>query len=521
MSEALNVLIVDDSERDMTLLQRTLSKRWPELTSRRVDSVESMEKAMEEVGWQIVICDEVMPHFDAVGALNVLRRRQKDIPLIVCSGMLVTEDAIDLMKRGAADFVRKDDLARLVPAVERELAQSESRRQRHLAEELLRSSEAFNRGIIDSSQDCIITLDLEGRLQYMSKGCQCLLEIKHVKDILQTQWVDLWSGEYRQMAEQAIEEALNNGTGQFQGVSATSRGNEQWYDVILSTITDSDGTPENLLVVARDHTKLKQFEEQLIVTEKMSAIAGLAAGIAHELNSPLSAILQSLQLIQMGFDPDEEQNRSLAAEHGLDLEKFQNYLKATELNLFLDGIRTSAASASTIVSKLLQFARPVDQVPSQANLTQLVDCAIGLAKSDYHLKKEYRINEVNFIREYSSESIEINCIPTEIEQVLIHLIKNGCQAMTLEGCKDPRVTIRTKRTENMAVIEVEDNGPGMSQEVSRKAFDPFFSTKEVDEGVGLGLAVSHSIICGKHGGSLNVKSTPGECTVFIIQLPLT
>lgn len=141
MKESLRVLIIDDSERDALLLTRALRKEGLELYSDRVDNAEAMESAMKAGRWDVAISDCHMPEFTVEGALAIWQREGKDQPFIVVSGAVGEEEAVSLLKAGAHDFVRKDNLARLVPAIERELRDSEDRHARRVAEEALRQSE--------------------------------------------------------------------------------------------------------------------------------------------------------------------------------------------------------------------------------------------------------------------------------------------------------------------------------------------------------------------------------------------
>jgi sigma-B regulation protein RsbU (phosphoserine phosphatase) len=141
MSAPLRVLIIDDSERDALLLVRALRKEGLELYSERVDTAEAMERALMAGQWDVAISDCHMPDFTVEGALDIWQREGKDQPFIVVSGAIGEEEAVALLKAGAHDFVRKDNLARLVPAIERELRDSTDRHARREAEEALRQSE--------------------------------------------------------------------------------------------------------------------------------------------------------------------------------------------------------------------------------------------------------------------------------------------------------------------------------------------------------------------------------------------
>jgi len=152
---------------------------------------------------------------------------------------------------------------------------------------------------------------------------------------------------------------------------------------------------------------------------------------------------------------------------------------------------------------------------------ELLNRAIELAKADYNLKKKCNINKVKFLRQYENNVPELSCVPMEIEQVVINLIKNSCQAMAAEdGPAAPQIIIRLAHRKDKLIIELEDNGPGIAPDARDHIFDPFFTTKDVGEGTGLGLYVSYTIIHDKHGGNLEISSPVGKGTLCTITLPL-
>ncbi|MBW1791547.1 MAG: PAS domain S-box protein [Deltaproteobacteria bacterium] len=290
--------------------------------------------------------------------------------------------------------------------------------------------------------------------------------------------------------------------------------------VSASPVVNEDGTLTHIAHVAKDITEKKKIEERLFLNEKLATIAGLAAGVAHEINTPLSGILQSQQMIEMRLDPDKPRNQERAAECGVDLSKVQTYFKNNELDTFMKGMRDSAITAGNIIKNLLEFSRPHKGEIKNANLSNLLDTTLELARSDYDLKRQYDIINVEIVKEYDPELTEVPCVAMEFEQVVLNLIKNAVHAMTDNNTESPCITIRTAKTEKMARIEVEDNGPGIDEETKQHIFDPFFTTKEVGRGTGLGLSVSHALVVDKHRGNIWVESEPGEGAKFIIELPL-
>ena len=147
MNKTLRVLNVEDSESDMKLLNRHLTRAGFTVLAERVDDAAGMKAELEAKEWDVILCDYSMPHFDALLALEVLNESALDIPLIIISGTVGEEVAVEAMRAGAQDYLMKDSLVRLVPAIERELIDAENRRQRKNAEAKLRASESRLRRI--------------------------------------------------------------------------------------------------------------------------------------------------------------------------------------------------------------------------------------------------------------------------------------------------------------------------------------------------------------------------------------
>jgi len=281
-----------------------------------------------------------------------------------------------------------------------------------------------------------------------------------------------------------------------------------------------------LLVIFRNISKRKRNEEVLIQSEKMLSIGGLAAGMAHEINNPLAAILGNAQLMRKRLGSDMKKNQQVAEECGVDLAGINAYASQRGLNQMLDAIIESGRRAATIVDNTLSFSRKSESEFSRRDLVKLMEKTVELAKSGYDLKKNYDFKQIEVIREYESDLPEIVCEGSKLQQVFFNLLKNGAQAMA-EYRARPDVpdafsvfTIRLGRAGDMVRIEIEDNGPGMDAETRRRVFEPFFTTKGPGSGTGLGMSVSYFIITEDHGGTMQVFSEPGRGSAFVIELPI-
>ncbi len=271
-----------------------------------------------------------------------------------------------------------------------------------------------------------------------------------------------------------------------------------------------------------DVTNRVRIEEMMIQTEKMISVGGLAAGMAHEINNPIGGILQSVQNIFRRVSVDFPKNVQTAQESGTDLGCIRMYLEKREVFSFLEGIRDAGQRAAHIVANMLNFSRQSHSQFTPTPLDALLNNTLELAAHDYDLKKKYDFRHIQIVREFSPDLPAVPCIPTEIEQVILNLLKNAAQAMmdANDSRKNPQITLRLYQEGKSAVIEVEDNGPGMDEKIRKRVFEPFFTTKEVGVGTGLGLSVAYFIINNNHRGTMTVVSTPSIGTKFSVALPI-
>lgn len=287
--------------------------------------------------------------------------------------------------------------------------------------------------------------------------------------------------------------------------------------VVYPLITESS---DGAVIRLDDVSARVRLESMMVQTEKMLSIGGLAAGMAHEINNPLGAILQGIQNILRRIGPGLPQNHAVADALGVDLVQINRYLHERNIPRLLEGIREAGIRSAKIIADMLSFSRPSEARFTPVGVAAMLETVLRLAASDYDLKKKHDFKHIKIERDYDPMLRTLYCDKTEIEQVLLNLLKNAAQAMTEGGTPSPTITLRTVRETDCAVIEVIDNGPGMEEKILKRIFEPFFTTKELGVGTGLGLSVSYFIVTEQHGGRLLVTSKPGQGTCFSIRLPL-
>lgn len=274
MTEPLNVLIVEDSEDDAQLLVRELERGGYQVTSERVDTPETMTRALANRSWDIVFADYTMPHFSGTAALELLRKSELDIPFIFVSGTMGEDVAVEAMKAGANDYVIKGNLKRLVPAIRRELQEAAVRRQQKLAEEQLKQQERLNWALYEISLAITTVLDLRELLNVLVQKIDFFLPYSA-----------------------ATVRLLNKESGELELVACTGISEAKWRAHMLKCTYDSDkAVVENKAPVA-----VRSVRENL---EAPAREFCLQQGLASYLGLPLMA--KGAVLGVLGFYTEKE-----------------------------------------------------------------------------------------------------------------------------------------------------------------------------------------------------------------------
>ncbi len=256
MNRRLRVLHVDDSERDVVLLTRHLSRAGYELTFERVDTAAHLSAALETKEWDLILCDYSMPQFNALAALKLLKDTELDIPLIIISGTVGESVAVEAMRAGAHDYLMKDNLTRLGPTIERELHEAENRRARRRAEDALKASERELRTLFEAMTDVILVLDIDGRFLKIGSADRSQLfrspeqlRGRTLHDVFPKEQADFFLAHIRQAS----------GDGKLHRVEYSLQIGEKqvWFDGSVSPMST-----DAVLWISRDITERKRAEEE-------------------------------------------------------------------------------------------------------------------------------------------------------------------------------------------------------------------------------------------------------------------
>jgi two-component system, NtrC family, sensor kinase len=297
--------------------------------------------------------------------------------------------------------------------------------------------------------------------------------------------------------------------------------NLMFYEGTIKDITDRKRHVEVLRLRSQELEEtliqLRHSQTKLLQQEKMSSLGQLVAGMAHEINNPVSFISGNLVYAEQYFEDLVRAFHEAGLESGEDIE-----FVLKDLPVLLKSIRTGADRIRLIVQALKNFSRLDEAEEKQVDIHEGIESSLLLLS--HRLDATPNRPKVKVIKDLG-QLPKVHCFPGLLNQAFMNLMGNAIDALdasTSNGSyKQPKLEIRTKLVDpNQIMIWISDNGSGMPTEVQERIFDPFFTTKAVGEGTGMGLAISYQVIVEKHGGQLECISVLGKGTEFVIMLPV-
>lgn len=499
MNKQIKILIVEDSKDDFLLILREFKQAGYEVIHERVDTAEGLKQALANE-WDIILSDYRMPRLNGLEALEIVKKTGKDIPFLIVSGSIGEDAAVEILKRGAADYIMKDRIARLVPEVERELKEAEARREKVRMEQALVESELKYRELVDEVSDGFFIMDNEGVTTFANLALAKMLGFRHPSELIGKNFMGFLSPDVK-------EEVLNHFKNAMQAKSVSETiiskiirpdGKEKYLEIRPSFIYNDDKVIGSRGVM-RDITERKQLEQQLRQSQKMEAVGRLAGGIAHDFNNLLTVIIGYSQIIHNRL-PEDDPLRKDAEE-----------------------VRKSAMRAASLTKQLLAFSRKQVLQPKKINLNNVV------TETEKMLGRVIGEN-IELVTVTSPMLGSVMADPGQIEQVIMNLVVNARDAME-EGGKLTIETTNVVLDENYArlnpgakpghyaMLAVTDSGSGMNNETLSHLFEPFFTTKAPGKGTGLGLSMVYGIIK-QSGGYISAYSEVNKGTTFKVYLPL-
>jgi len=499
MNHLLHILYVEDSEFDREIVADALRHEGFNCEFAYVATKQEFKEALEGFPCDLILSDFTLPSFSGAAALELAKAARPDVPFLFVSGTIGEERAVESLKRGATDYVLKDHLERLGPAVHRALREAQERAERLRAEQLLRASEERFRQVVENIREVFWLTDPDKKvIHYISPGyekiwgrtCDSLYQSSRA-------WLEAVHPDDR---PRVLDAALTRQSrGDYDEVYRVIRpdGSLRWVHDRAFPLLDASGKVYRVAGIAEDITRQRTLEEQFRQAQKMDSIGQLAGGVAHDFNNTLTVI----QL------------------HGSMLAAEPNLTKTGGESV--NGILRAVEHASALTRQLLTFSRRQAIQTHELNLNDIIEGIIKMLR---------RVLGEGVTLQFSAGDIPpILADIGMLEQVLMNLAVNARDAMSGHGTLDihtgteiisePGARQNPEASAGRFVwLEVADTGCGIPPENLSKIFEPFFTTKEAGKGTGLGLATVYGIVR-QHRGWITVQSKVSRGTTFKTYLP--
>lgn len=507
MTEAVRILLVEDLPTDAELAEREIQKTLQACIFHRVETRDDYLAALAEFQPDLIISDYRMPRFDGLSALKLALEHAPSTPVIILTGAINEDTAVECMKAGATDYVIKEHIKRLGQAVIHALDEKRLRIERLRAVSARKQAEEqllYQASLLQNVSDAIIAADLAFHITSWNRAAETLYGWS-AGEVIGMPINEILRSEPDDQLEQMYQHCLAHGLWKGEAIHRNRNGAAITILASVSLVRDSSGRPVGIVTVNRDITERKQAEEaqarlqeQLRQAQKLESIGRLAGGIAHDFNNLLVPIMGYAELAQMELPPDSKAHADL------------------------DMIRTAAQRAASLSRQILAFSRRQVLEIRQLDLNEIIT---GFQSMLQRLIGE----DIELQIVLSSSPCMVRADRTQIEQILMNLSVNARDAMPGGGkliietnnvLLDESFTARHSEMSpgRYIMLSLSDTGIGMDSGIRQHIFEPFFTTKEQGKGTGLGLATVFGIVK-QHQGHILVYSEPGKGTTFRIYLP--
>ena len=524
------VLVIDNSDVDRRLVRRLIGTRF------EVSEAANGEQGMALYRAQLpncVLLDHRMPDIDGLELLDALNKEHATVVLMTGQGD--EQIALDAMRRGAQDYLKKSTLneamlERVIRyAIERDRLNQEL--SRSLAD-LQESEQQFTDLATHIDHGLWIWSADSDRCIYQNPASDRIYG-RTLEQMNAINWSDVIHPDDREAEIQRAEESKANKTEYESCIRIIHPDGElRHIESCCYPLLDENGDIDRVIGVCRDVTSRMRLEKDLRLAQKLEAVGQLAAGVAHEINTPCQYVSDNLAFLADAIDDLAPVLRaycnvlSLAEEADIndaELQRLRKIAVDADLDYLLDELPTSLQQSrdgleqiTKIVRAMKNFSHPGDEMEA-ADINSAIESTATVARNEWKYVADLELD-------LDQDLPRIICVPSAINQVILNLIVNAAHAIgdavhDQDGEKGT-IAISTSIDGDHAIIVIADTGCGMPTEIRDRVFDPFFTTKEVGKGTGQGLAIAHSVVTERHNGSISVDSEPGQGTSFVLRLPI-
>jgi two-component system, cell cycle sensor histidine kinase and response regulator CckA len=497
VSTVLSILLLEDDPSSIRLFTRKVQSAPVGIAVKEARSKETFVRELELSKFDCIVIDYTIPDITGLEALRLAKEMSPETPVIIYTGSVGEEKAVECMKEGAAEFLLKTNSLRLVPAILSVVNQTREREARMQAEEAQKQSEARFRALAETSTAAIFIYHGE-HFSYVNSAAEQLTGYTNDELRQKTFW-ELMHSDHLEMIKQrrAAQERGENVPSRYEFKIITKDGTERWLDFTVSSI-HFEGAPASL-GIALDMTNQKKLEQQVRQSQKMESISSLAGGVAHDFNNILNII--------SGY-------ASMVERHINDPGKLSHDIKT---------ILDASARGATMVRQLVTLSGKLEVKNERIDVNLVVKELVTFLQATFP-------KSIEIVSDLGNAVYIANANHSQLHQALLSIAINARDAMPDGGTlrfTTKRITgkklqhrIPDAQTSDYVHIAVSDTGKGMDEYTRSKVFDPFFTTKEKGSGTGLGLSVVYGII-GSYHGFIDIDSIVHKGTLMHVFIPIS
>jgi PAS domain S-box-containing protein len=524
------VLVVDDDASIRLILRNILAAAGYRVTE-ATDGAAALAQCRANM-FNLALTDLKMPGgIDGMEVLATLQKEQPALPVIMLTGYGDVRLAVTAVKLGAFDFITKPfNPDELVAIVARAIAAGRLRvRINQLEKANIQLAQ-----LVSISTAIIVGVDESGRVTEWNASAEKILGKSREQTMGQLLAACALSWDWDRI-QPAMKTCLKQGGAvPIEDVAyVTPTGSHVFLGLTFHAIIDEQGRPAGFLLLGKDITERKILESQLVQAQKLESIGQMAAGIAHEINTPMQYVGDNVQFLQKAAGTYGACLETIKAQLGryrggaearLALDEIEQALRLPDVLYLINEIQPAisqtlegVARVNGIVQAMKLFAHPDTSDASQIDLNRALESTLVISRNEWKYVAEVETH-------YDPVLLPVECYAGELNQAFLNIMVNAAHAIADRSNGTGalgRITVTTRLNGDWAEVDIQDTGTGIPPEIQTKIYDPFFTTKKAGRGTGQGLAVVYAVIVKKHRGAISFTTVPQQGTTFHIRIPLT
>ena len=538
MTQPYRVLHILDFENGESVIADELENGNFQFEFAHVESVTSFIDTIVRFQPDLVITDFVYKNFDGIDAITQSKKTFPDTLFIILTETISEFDAIECIKAGVSNIINKDQVSSILMIVQEAQKYQQARlEKRQVEEQLAREREILSISLA-SIGEAIVTISSSGEIVLFNNAAQLITEFSaleavgkpanQVLRILDEKANQILEGPIEHLLE--IDNSFDINTAQHRPVLLTKSGKKILISGKITPIRVDEHTHAGYVLVFDDVTEKERLAAQSMLSSKMESIGQLAAGIAHEINTPIQYLGDNLHYVQHAIETyietDQKQTQFLKSIASVNHEAqevldFRNNQRIDHLNKEIPAAILESYEGLDRVRKIVmairEFSHPSQKSKAYSDINKCVQTTITISRNEWKYCADLET-------ELDPNLPMVMCRIDELNQVLLNIIVNATHAIQEKqkesGKEKGKITLKTSYDEDKVLIAIADTGCGISDKIVNRIFDPFFTTKEVGKGTGQGLSLAYNIIVNHHHGAILVTTEENIGTTFTIELPI-